>query len=276
MYDWKKLPWRDKNTIEFPKVSVELCLPPELYERESTDQNFILGKSPRMLERLIDALPVAPRRIVDVGIYKGGSVVFYNEAFSPEKLVALDISPQVCAPLQRYAESSAGRSVSLYPGTDQADRSRLAEICAAEFGDAKIDLVVDDASHLYHPTRETFRELFPILAPGGLYVIEDWGWAHWEGDFWQKERGGDFFRQQLPLSNLLLELMLLSASAPAIVKSVEVSASLIYVRRGSARLEPGFDPAQFVLNRGEPIPIIGAKPQPPRPDLTTMRMYKFV
>ena len=37
-----------------------------------------------------------------------------------------------------------------------------------------LDLVIDDASHLYGPTMASFEVLFPRLRPGGLYVIEDW------------------------------------------------------------------------------------------------------
>jgi hypothetical protein len=40
------------------------------------------------------------------------------------------------------------------------------------------------------------------------------GMAHWPGDHWQKEKGGDYFRSKAPLSNLLVELMLLCASSP--------------------------------------------------------------
>ena len=42
------------------------------------------------------------------------------------------------------------------------------------------DLVVDDASHVGHLTVATMRLLWPLLSPGGFYVIEDWmvglGW----------------------------------------------------------------------------------------------------
>jgi hypothetical protein len=42
------------------------------------------------------------------------------------------------------------------------------------------DLFVDDASHQGHLTVATLRLLWPLLAPGGFYVIEDWmvglGW----------------------------------------------------------------------------------------------------
>ena len=45
---------------------------------------------------------------------------------------------------------------------------------------------VDDASHFYFESRATLNLALPYMRPDGLYVIEDWGWAHWPGDVWQK------------------------------------------------------------------------------------------
>jgi hypothetical protein len=36
------------------------------------------------------------------------------------------------------------------------------------------DLIVDDASHQGHTTETTFNMLWPRIAPGGFYAIEDW------------------------------------------------------------------------------------------------------
>ena len=43
------------------------------------------------------------------------------------------------------------------------------------------DLVVDDASHHGDLTGATYRLLWPLVAPGGWYVIEDWqvGFDDW-------------------------------------------------------------------------------------------------
>jgi len=46
------------------------------------------------------------------------------------------------------------------------------------------DLIVDDASHDGGKTLETFRLLWPLVSPGGYYVVEDWmvalGWPGWD------------------------------------------------------------------------------------------------
>ena len=36
------------------------------------------------------------------------------------------------------------------------------------------DLIVDDASHIGHLTAATFAQLWPLVRPGGFYVVEDW------------------------------------------------------------------------------------------------------
>ena len=248
--------------LDYGHVRIELCVPPELYTRHSTPDSFILGKSRSMVEALVEALHgQPPRRIVDVGVYKGGSIVLLYEAFRPERLVGVDLNPAMPPGLPDYCRDPARKdAIGIYLGIDQSDQARLGEICAAEFGDAPIDLVIDDASHFYRETRETFRALFPRLRPGGLYVVEDWGWAHWPGDHWQKERGGDYFRGKPPLSNLLIELMLLCASSPGIVRRVAFNDTIIYVERGKAAVVPGFEPREHYVNRGDPVVLLGEQP----------------
>ena len=52
-----------------------------------------------------------------------------------------------------------------------------------EIGD--LDIVVDDGSHINEHVIQTFRLLFPMLKPGGFYVVEDTQTSYW------REYGGD-------------------------------------------------------------------------------------
>lgn len=45
------------------------------------------------------------RAMVDLGVYKGGSVVLYNEIFQPWRLMAVDLNPAVPTALVRYLET---------------------------------------------------------------------------------------------------------------------------------------------------------------------------
>jgi hypothetical protein len=63
-------------------------------------------------------------------------------------------------------------------GTDQTDATKLHSIVREDL-EGHLDLVIDDASHLYAQTKRSFELLFPLLRTGGLYIIEDWSWGCW-------------------------------------------------------------------------------------------------
>ena len=137
-------------------------------------------KTRELVERYVALCEAAqPKRIVELGINRGGSTAMLSELARPERLVAVELAAEAAPLLAAYiAEHELGDVVRPYYGVDQADRARLIEIMDDELGDAAIDLVVDDASHLYEPSRASFEVLFPRLRPGGIYVLEDWSWQH--------------------------------------------------------------------------------------------------
>jgi len=61
---------------------------------------------------------------------------------------------------------------------DQSDAQMLSAI-AAEIG--PLDIVIDDGSHLSDHVLTSFAALFPSMASGGVYVIEDLQTAYWPG-----------------------------------------------------------------------------------------------
>jgi hypothetical protein len=80
------LPWISDTVLDFGGVKVELRIRPELYERQSAHGYFILGKSRAMIDAMVAAVSAIPvANVVDVGVYKGGSVVFLDEAFQPRR-----------------------------------------------------------------------------------------------------------------------------------------------------------------------------------------------
>jgi hypothetical protein len=248
------IPWVSDELIDFGDVQVELCLPPELYDRDTTDGRFILGKNRAMVEEELTILgDRRVERMVDVGVYKGGSVVLFHKLFSARKLVAVELNTAPLPALDAYAARHAPEIV-IARGVNQADLASLDRICAAEFGGEPLDLVTDDASHHYDESRASFRALFPRLRPGGLYIVEDWSWAHWRGEYWQEQRGGAYFSDKAPLTNLLIELMLVCATSPEVVARINISPAIFYIERGAAALAPGFELADHYLARGEGAP----------------------
>jgi predicted O-methyltransferase YrrM len=241
-----------QGVVRFGDVRLHVCLPGAAADKPSSPTEFVVIKVPAMVEMMADlADTIQPKNVFEIGIFRGGSVVLYNEMFKPRKLVSIDCHTKPLPQLEEYIRAkSAGSNIRIELGVDQADRGRLAEICQREFGTQPLDLVVDDASHLLFETREAFRELFPRLRPGGVYVIEDWAWAHWPGDLWQEA----YFKGKEPMTNLVMELVVLAASEPDWVREVSIGHSIVFVKRGAGTIEAGFDPANFCLNRGNPLP----------------------
>src|SRR5258708_24042964 len=108
-----------------------------------------------------------PRRILELGIWDGGSAIFWFKVFNPDKLVALDISTRGDSEhfAQYIAQRDIARRVKTYWGVDQADQARLRAFAIDEF-QGGLDFVIDDASHLHGPPRSSSEALFPMIVPG--------------------------------------------------------------------------------------------------------------
>jgi SAM-dependent methyltransferase len=143
--------------------------------------------------------------------------------FNIDKCVGIDI----CQPVAEFdafcAQHPIGRKIKTHYGVCQTDRVSIRKIIDLEFGDRPLDVVIDDASHLYAQTRLTFECAFPRLKPGGLYVIEDWGWAHWPES--------RTFMGRSALSILIMELVMLCASRSDVVSEVRVFPEFALIRK---------------------------------------------
>jgi len=211
---------------------------------------FVFHKTRPLVEEYADFFATHPgsySNILELGIWGGGSVVFWNECLSPDKLVGVDIQTQGDREqFRRYVTSRAleGRIKTIW-GVDQADRAHLRSIVEQEFK-APLDLVIDDASHQYLATKATFETLFPRLRPGGIYFIEDWGWGY-EEPFLQSNPD---WREFKPLSDLALELVQLTGTHPphtmhlSPVKSILMCHGFLAIQRSALTIA---DPDSFKI-----------------------------
>jgi predicted O-methyltransferase YrrM len=196
----------------------------------STSEAFTIVKSEPYLRVYEDiASGFSPRSILELGIFQGGSYVFLDKLFKPRRMSAVEIRPQPVAPLLQYLSRTENRFVHF--GTSQCDGEKLREIALGELAD-ELDLVVDDASHTYEETRTSFEFLFPLLRPGGIYVIEDWSWAHHPNYQSPDAR----FSKRHALSNLLFEQIMLLGST-SVISEIRVwrFLYLIHKAKGAVR-----------------------------------------
>jgi cephalosporin hydroxylase len=109
-----------------------------------------------------------PVRVLEIGIFQGGSMWYWAEIFPhPETLiVGIDLQiPQIAFP----------KNVRVH-ACDQNDPEALRRM-ASQYG--PFDLIVDDGCHFATETRLCFSTLFPSVKVGGSYVIEDWAVGYW-------------------------------------------------------------------------------------------------
>jgi len=192
--------------------------------RPSTSDAFTIVKNEpylRVYEQLASVF--SPRSILELGIFQGGSYVLLDKLFKPRRMSAVEINQQPVAPLLHYVTATEGRFVHF--STSQSDRETLGRIVRDELSD-ELDLVVDDASHTYEQTKASFEILFPLLRPGGIYVIEDWSWAH--APRYQSPEAP--FAKRHALSNLLFEQIMLMGST-ALIAEIRVWKFLYFLRK---------------------------------------------
>jgi hypothetical protein len=131
---------------------------------------------------------------------------------------------------------------------DQSDQDRIDAAVQQDFDGQKPDLVIDDASHLYEYAVPSFETLFPQLPPGGLYIIEDWGWSHWAGDYWQDKKAP--WASRVGLSKLVMQLVMASASKPEWVARLLVTQAGTVIERGAGEIPSRTLISDYYLNRG--------------------------
>ncbi|GMG85229.1 hypothetical protein LNKW23_44460 [Paralimibaculum aggregatum] len=123
---------------------------------------------PEIYERHFGPLRGKPIRILEIGVAYGGSLEIWRRFFGSEAIIyGIDIDPS-CA----VHDGKAG-SVRIGSQTDAAFLRSVVE----EMGG--IDLVIDDGSHDNRHIQASLDVLFPLLAEGGIYLVEDLHCSYW-------------------------------------------------------------------------------------------------
>lgn len=106
--------------------------------------------------------------LLEIGVFEGGSLELWRSYLGPDaRILGVDIEP-ACAtrvdPPNRVLIGSQADPVFLRRAVEEIGR---------------LDVVVDDGSHQAKHQMVSFKTLFPLVEPGGLYIIEDMHTAYW-------------------------------------------------------------------------------------------------
>lgn len=104
----------------------------------------------------------------------GNSLYMWKYFFPNSQIFAIDLHEKK---LPRESR------VRIFQGS-QVDRPFLEKLVREEMG-GKLDIVIDDGSHLNEHVIETFKILFPLVSADGWYAVEDMQTSYWA------EAGGD-------------------------------------------------------------------------------------
>lgn len=119
--------------------------------------------------------------VVEFGVSQGGSIQMWRHYFGDQcQYFGVDINPE-CRRLEEPG-------VRIFIG-DQQDRGFLRDLARSL---PRIDILIDDGGHTMKQQIHTFEELFPAVAPNGVYLCEDLHtsyWRRWGGGY---RRRGSF------------------------------------------------------------------------------------
>ena len=115
-----------------------------------------------LYDRYLARFRDTPVRFLEIGVNHGGSLQMWRRYFGDKAVIyGIDINPE-CAQYD-------GQSGQVRIGS-QADPEFLKSVVGEMGG---VDVVLDDGSHRMPHIEASLKALFPLLANGGTYVIED-------------------------------------------------------------------------------------------------------
>jgi predicted O-methyltransferase YrrM len=251
--------WLSKRMFQIGshKFSISASIVEMFVSSKNIDGNtFDLAKTPNLLVRYFNRIAKRkPRHLLELGVFRGGSAALLQLIAKPERMLALELSPERIGILDRFIETEGLEDrLRVEFGVDQSDSVLVRKLAIEHLGEGRsIDMIIDDASHLLGPTRSSFETLFPLLRPGGIYIIEDYSYLqiHISEYLDQALQGSKSARTILeslnlesflqsgdkPCHQLAVEAMLASIVAPGLIKKVVVDRHWLEIERGPEDFE---------------------------------------
>jgi hypothetical protein len=142
----------------------DLC---RIAERNDTDKDTGFTS---VYHSLLSHVRGEPLRLLEIGLYNGGSLRMWREYLPNATLHGIDVDRRTLA----YEDEIPDTKVRL---VDQGD-ARALRAFVDELG-GSYDVVLDDGGHTMEQQIVSFEVLFPHLVSGGIYIIEDLGTSYW-------------------------------------------------------------------------------------------------
>lgn len=129
----------------------------------ATDKYWVHGYT-RHYDRHFAHLRDKKVKLLEIGVFRGASLLLWKEAFPHGRIFGLDKNTAIW---QKFLKGQ--QRIHVFVGR-QEDDAFLKEKVVPE---GPYDVIIDDGGHTPTEQLASFNQLWPHLAPGGIYVIED-------------------------------------------------------------------------------------------------------
>jgi len=126
----------------------------ELLSDKGTDHSYI-----QSYESLLKSYTSRPVDFLEIGISYGSCLEMWCEYFHEgSNIYGLD-----CYDIQKFKDFG---TILIGNSTSKEHRDKL-------FNQKTFDIIIEDGEHIIDTQIETYRNYFPLLKEGGIYVVED-------------------------------------------------------------------------------------------------------
>lgn len=145
--------------------------------KHGTDKSSINHRYLDIYEQYLDAMRFDAIHMLEIGIKDGASLNLWEEYFDNPKAIlsAIDINSECMANVPDTYRWQGFHGKQSSPGVLDGVIAR-----------GPLDVVLDDGSHRGADQKASLERLWPAVAPGGLYIIEDLHCAYQKSLHWNK------------------------------------------------------------------------------------------
>jgi hypothetical protein len=141
-------------------------------------EDYFVGNKGRLMTKWLHYFDIYERHfgrfvgqevnVLEIGVFHGGSLQMWKHYFGDQAAIyGLDVNPRV--------KSLEEDRIHILIG-DQGDRNFWTGVKPSL---PVFDIIIDDGGHTMDQQRITFEELYPLLSPTGVYLIEDLHTSYW-------------------------------------------------------------------------------------------------
>lgn len=133
----------------------------EILDKHGADKHDGAHGYARYYSALFEPWRNEPITLLEIGVWHGASIQAWLEYFPNAFICGLD------------NDGNCWKSDNPRYHWYYCDQCNEAALCSVRDSLERLDVVIDDGCHLPHAQAKSFEFLWPKLAPGGLYIIED-------------------------------------------------------------------------------------------------------